>query len=85
MQYLLTSPSIALEKVPFARDGARVRIVGSRSKILSVGKTIRTRENSGRVGGRHPNDQSELVRGWKEGHLLPEETGKGQDVVLSKA
>ena len=25
------------------------------------------RENLGRVGGRHPNDQRELVRGWKEG------------------
>ena len=35
-------------------------------------------------GGKHPNDQSELVRGWEKGHLLPEETGKGQDVVSSR-
>ena len=42
-------------------------------------------ENMGGLGGGHPNDQRDLARGWKKGHLLPEETGKRQVVVRLKA
>ena len=70
---------------PICQGWCQNENVGLCSKILSAGKTICMRENLGRVGGRHPNGQSKLARGWKEGHLLPEETGKGQDVVRLKA
>ena len=70
---------------PICQGWCQSENVGSHSKILSAGKTICMRENLGRMGGRHPNDQRELARGWKEGHLLPEETGKGQVVVRLKA